>query len=74
MCYTRTTGIWQTVWLEAADQNHIKSVSIVPNLKTSCFEFSPQFSTNVNDNFKVDISFKNKKISSSTFSTNLKKN
>ena len=22
--YTRTTGIWQTVWVEAVDKNHIK--------------------------------------------------
>ena len=22
--YTRTTGIWQTVWLEAADKKHIR--------------------------------------------------
>ena len=24
-CYTRTTGIWQTVWLEYVDKNYIKS-------------------------------------------------
>ena len=71
--YTRTTGIWQTVWIEAADEKHIKSVSIVPNLKTSCFEFTPDFSKNVNDNFKIDITFKNKKISSSICNTKIKK-
>ncbi|MBQ8393593.1 MAG: beta-galactosidase [Clostridia bacterium] len=25
-CYTRTTGIWQTVWLEYVEKNYIKSV------------------------------------------------
>lgn len=25
-CYTRTTGIWQTVWLEYVDKNYIKGV------------------------------------------------
>ena len=29
--YTRTTGIWQTVWLEFIPENHIKSVKFYPN-------------------------------------------
>ena len=46
---------------------------VIFNLKTSCFEFTPDFSTNVNDNFKIDITFKNKKISSSICNTKIKK-
>ena len=30
--YTRTTGIWQTVWLEAAHPYGLQSVQIVPDL------------------------------------------
>ncbi len=30
--YTRTTGIWQTVWLEAAGQNYIENILISPNI------------------------------------------
>ena len=30
--YTRTTGIWQTVWLEFVPENHIKSVKFYPNI------------------------------------------
>ena len=30
--YTRTTGIWQTVWLEAAPPLHVRSLRITPNL------------------------------------------
>ena len=30
--YTRTTGIWQTVWLEPVPKQHIKRLKIVPNL------------------------------------------
>ncbi|MFJ4209452.1 glycoside hydrolase family 2 protein [Paenarthrobacter sp. NPDC089675] len=30
--YTRTTGIWQTVWLEAVPDIHIKRLRITPNL------------------------------------------
>ena len=28
--YTRTTGIWQTVWLEAVEQAYIKTPNIIP--------------------------------------------
>ena len=31
--YTRTTGIWQTVWLEFAPKRHIRSVKITPNIQ-----------------------------------------
>ena len=30
--YTRTTGIWQTVWLESTPADYIKSVRLLPNL------------------------------------------
>jgi len=30
--YTRTTGIWQTVWLEFLPENHIVSVKYFPNV------------------------------------------
>ncbi|GKU23715.1 glycoside hydrolase family 2 protein [Clostridium folliculivorans] len=30
--YTRTTGIWQTVWLEAVSENYLKNTWITPDL------------------------------------------
>lgn len=30
--YTSTTGIWQTVWLEAVPETHIKALTIVPDV------------------------------------------
>jgi beta-galactosidase/beta-glucuronidase len=30
--YTRTTGIWQTVWLEAVPEVHVRRVRVTPNL------------------------------------------
>ena len=30
--YTRTTGIWQTVWLEAVPEPHITSLRMIPDL------------------------------------------
>ncbi|WP_245866509.1 glycoside hydrolase family 2 protein [Diaminobutyricimonas aerilata] len=29
--YTRTTGIWQTVWLEAVPRTHVRQVKVTPN-------------------------------------------
>lgn len=31
-CYTRTTGIWQTVWLEFLPDSHLKGVKYYPNV------------------------------------------
>ena len=39
--YTRTTGIWQTVWREAVPESYIESVQIVPDLDNSCFIVTP---------------------------------
>ena len=30
--YTATSGIWQTVWLEPVNKNHIKSVKLLPDI------------------------------------------
>ncbi len=32
--YTRTTGIWQTVWLEFVPETHVDSIHITPNVET----------------------------------------
>ncbi|MBC7316967.1 MAG: beta-galactosidase, partial [Chloroflexi bacterium] len=31
--YTRTTGLWQTVWLEPVPETYIRSVRLTPNLE-----------------------------------------
>lgn len=41
--YTRTTGIWQTVWLEPVPTCGMESVHIIPNLDTSQFTIVPRF-------------------------------
>ncbi len=32
--YTRTTGIWQTVWMEFVPETYIKNVKVFPNVNT----------------------------------------
>ena len=41
--YTRTTGIWQTVWLEAVAPQGLADCQIVPDLDNSRFVFTPSF-------------------------------
>jgi beta-galactosidase/beta-glucuronidase len=41
--YTRTTGIWQTVWLEAAPECGLRSCQIVPDVDNSRFVVTPRF-------------------------------
>ena len=35
--YTRTTGIWQTVWLEAVPQTYIRRITVTPHFATGQF-------------------------------------
>ena len=71
--YTRTTGIWQTVWLEAVNKKHIKNITIQPNVRSSSFIFLPEYSYKITGNLKVEISFNNKKIKSSIIPTSKNK-
>ena len=71
--YTRTTGIWQTVWLEAVNKKHIKNITIQPNVQSSSFIFLPEYSNKISGNLKVEISFNNKKIKSSIIPTSKNK-
>ncbi len=41
--YTRTTGIWQTVWMEAADHDALASCRIAPSFDSGEFVFTPGF-------------------------------
>ena len=38
--YTRTTGIWQTVWLEFTPKNYIDKIRIIPNAENSSISFT----------------------------------
>ncbi|MBN8883739.1 MAG: beta-galactosidase [Salana multivorans] len=43
--YTRTTGIWQTVWLEAVPAAHIASINVVPQLADASLSVTAELST-----------------------------
>lgn len=40
--YTAVTGIWQTVWLEPVENNHITSLKIIPDIDTKTIEVTAQ--------------------------------
>ncbi len=75
--YTRVTGIWQTVWLEAVSKGGLKNCLITPDLDNSRFIFEPTFhDSDPKTLFKVRILDKGKEIfsqqvpsSNSTFVT-----
>lgn len=55
--YTRTTGIWQTVWMEPVDNLGLKSVYIIPDLDNSRFVVNPEF-RNLAEGQSVEVIFK----------------
>ena len=42
--YTAVTGIWQTVWIEPAAENHITSIKSIPNIDAETVEITVQTS------------------------------
>ena len=48
--YTRVTGIWQTVWMEAVDQEGLKNVFAVPDIDQHQLVIRPQFYSENADN------------------------
>ena len=61
--YTRVTGIWQTVWLEAVSKGGLKSCRITPDLDNKQFVFEPVFyDLNGENSFKVRVLDGNKEV------------
>ncbi|MCY9693705.1 glycoside hydrolase family 2 protein [Paenibacillus alginolyticus] len=69
--YTRTTGIWQTVWMEAvAAEGYLDKVKITPDIdeKQVEFQFFIQGSdSNAKTQLKVEISFNGELVSEDTY-------
>ncbi|NMA20440.1 MAG: beta-glucuronidase [Lentisphaerae bacterium] len=52
--YTRTTGIWQTVWLEKVAHGGLKSCRIIPDLDNGAFTFVPMFHS-IQPGYKLQV-------------------
>lgn len=69
--YTRTTGIWQTVWMEAVDDIHLEKVRFTPHLDTNEIEIDAYLHGNISDkmiDLKVDITFQGQPVASDSYS------
>lgn len=59
--YTRTSGIWQTIWLETVPKLHIKRIKIIPDILTNSVKIGYYFSVVTSAHLHTEISFKNQK-------------
>lgn len=62
--YTRTTGIWQTVWMEAIDNQGLQSANILTDIDDSKIVINPKFYSENNNSLLVEIYDGGKKIAS----------
>lgn len=67
--FTRVTGIWQTVWLEAVDKGGLKSCRITPDLDNGQFLIEPKFyELNPQYKFSLKVFDNGKKVAEQTLS------
>ena len=58
--YTRTTGIWQSVWLEYAPENRIEEVYFTPD--TDKCRVGADLRVNGKGKYKIEVFYENKKV------------
>ena len=58
--YPRTTGIWQTVWMEVVPATHIKSIRWTPNLERWSFDLTVRLAGQTHDNLRLLVRMRNK--------------
>lgn len=71
--YTRTTGIWQTVWLEFVSQNYIEDLQLIPdwhNCQVIIFGFVKKNTKSQNGKITVEITYGNKIVGEGSQLTN----
>lgn len=56
--YTRTTGIWQTVWLEFMPEDYIENIKYYPNVADGSVTVEAQFKGK--QDFRMEVSYKGK--------------
>jgi len=66
--YTPTTGIWQTVWLEAVEKTHIKNVRFTPDVDKGTVTVEATVAgCCTNTTFEIDITYKGQGIIKNAF-------
>lgn len=67
--YTRTTGIWQTVWLEPVTELHIGSVKMTPFVDSASLEVEYAIEGDISRDFELDatITFDGQPVASDSY-------
>lgn len=64
--YTRTTGIWQTVWMEAVNPGALHSAQVVTDIDQDCVLVRPRFHSVNGGSVKVTIMDGDREVASKT--------
>ena len=72
MYYSRTTGIWQTVWLEAVDPLHLVRCHITPQFDDRAVQFEYLLSQDA-ESIVFEISFRGEKVAEQTVPSDRRK-
>lgn len=68
--YTRTTGIWQTVWMEAVAPTYLEKVKITPDMDNKCVEIVPcvaNLRSGTDLKLRVSVSFRGEPVTEQTY-------
>ena len=68
--YTRTTGIWQTVWMEWMDENHFDQVHITPDAANSTIHIRARIHGGKGCSVRVATAYKEDYTGSGEFAVN----
>ncbi len=60
--YTRTTGIWQTVWMEYVDECHIKNIRTVTDIETPSVNFTLKLENGVGAEISAKVTYEGKEV------------
>ncbi len=58
--YTRTTGIWQTVWVELVPETYIKKIKLIPNPESVSVSFTAELCGSAA--LAIDVLYEGKKV------------
>lgn len=64
--YTRVTGIWQTVWMEAVERHGLKRVTMRPDIDQSQLVIMPEFISESDYELEVSMTADGKAVASKT--------
>ncbi len=64
--YTATSGIWQTVWLEAVEEIYVTKLRFIPNIDKEFIQVKTELNQEANVEIDAVVSLKNKTVFSGT--------